>query len=71
MAKTATERLNTKKEMKKVVLEKDFAGIKAGQLMLVGTPQMIDAYIRTIPAGETRTVHRLRNELARKNKCMD
>ena len=69
MAKTATERLLAKKAPKKVVLDKDFAGIKAGQRMLVGTPQMIDRYIRKIPSGETRTLHRLRNELARRNKC--
>lgn len=69
MAKTAREKLRQDKAPKKVVLEKDFAGIKAGQRMLVGTPQMIDAYIREIPSGETRTIPRLRNELARREKC--
>jgi hypothetical protein len=69
MAKTATEKLKQKKDKKKVVLEKDFAGIKAGQLMLVGTPQMIDAYIRKIPRGKFKSMHQLRNELARRNKC--
>ncbi|MEL7535857.1 MAG: hypothetical protein AAFZ58_07990 [Pseudomonadota bacterium] len=69
MAKTATEKLRQNKATKKVVLDKDFAGIKAGQRMLVGTPQMMDAYIRKIPFGETRTMQRLRNELARRNKC--
>ena len=69
MAKSARDRLRQKKEKKKVVLEKDFAGIKAGQLMLVGTPQMVDAYIRKIPSGKTKTMHQLRNELARRNKC--
>lgn len=69
MPLTAVEKLNRKKEKKKVVLEKDFAGIKAGQLMLVGTPMMLDAYIRKVPAGKTKTMHQLRNELARRNKC--
>lgn len=69
MAKTATERLAQKKDPKKIVLDKDFAGIKAGQLMLVGTPQMVDKYVRKIPEGETRTMIRVRNELARRNKC--
>ncbi|MEM1261354.1 MAG: hypothetical protein AAGH76_03080 [Pseudomonadota bacterium] len=69
MAKTATERLNDKKHPKKVVLEKDFAGIKAGTRMLVGTPQMIDNYVRKIPFGETRGIARLRNELARRHRC--
>jgi len=69
MAKTAMQRLQAKKDPKKVILDKDFAGIKAGQRMLVGTPKMIDQYIQKIPAGEERSVSRLRNELARRNKC--
>lgn len=69
MAKSAKEKLNAEKQSKKVVLDKDFAGIKAGQLMLVGTPRMIDNYIRKIPHGKVRTINRLRNELARKNGC--
>ena len=69
MAKSATERLSEKKSPKKILMDKDFAGIKAGQLMLVGTPQMIDRYIRKIPSGETRNLVRVRNELARRNKC--
>lgn len=69
MAKTATEKLKQKKDKKKVVLEQNFAGIQAGQLMLVGTPQMIDAYIRKIPRGKFKSMHQLRNALARRNKC--
>lgn len=69
MAKTATEKLNEKKPAKKVVLERDFAGIKAGQRMLVGTPRMVADYMAKIPFGETRTIHRLRNEIARNHRC--
>lgn len=69
MPRSATERLAQKKEKKTVILEKDFAGIKAGQLMLVGTPQIIDAYIKKVPRGKTKTVHQLRNELARRHRC--
>lgn len=69
MAKSARERLQQKKTLKKVVLDQDFAGIRKGQRMLVGTPQMIDSYIREIPSGETRTIQRLRNELARREGC--
>ncbi len=50
-------------------LDKDFAGIKAGSMLFVGTPQIIDAYVRSVPAGETRTIERMRRELARKNQC--
>jgi 6-O-methylguanine DNA methyltransferase, DNA binding domain len=62
-------KLNVKKLPKRVTLDKDFAGIKAGSMLYVGTPQLIDEYVRKIPYGEVRTIVRLRNELARKNKC--
>ena len=66
---TATEKLCRKKTEKKVRLEADFAGIKAGQMMFVATPLIVDAYIRAIPEGEHRTVPGMRNELARRNRC--
>ena len=69
MAKTARERLAQKKDKKIVVLDHEFAGIKSGQKMFVATPQIVDDYIRRIPFGETRTIVRLRNELARKHRC--
>ncbi len=69
MAKTAAERLAAKKEPKKVVLEKDFAGIKKGSLLFVGTPQIVAEYMRRIPYGQTRTIDRMRRELARRRKC--
>jgi 6-O-methylguanine DNA methyltransferase, DNA binding domain len=62
-------KLNVKKLPKRVKLDKDFAGIKAGSMLYVGTPQLIDDYVKKIPYGEVRTIVRLRNELARKNKC--
>jgi hypothetical protein len=69
MALSATEKLCRKKKEKKVRLESDFAGIKAGQMMFVATPMIVDAYIRAIPMGQHRTVPGMRNELARRNKC--
>ena len=69
MPKTARERLAQKKDKKVVVLDHQFAGIKSGQKMFVATPQIVDEYIRRIPFGETRTIVRLRNELARKHRC--
>lgn len=69
MAKSAREHLATKKSPKKVRIEKDFAGVKAGQLLFVGTPQIVADYIARIPYGETRTVPRLRNEIARRRRC--
>jgi hypothetical protein len=49
----------------KVVLHTDFAGVKAGTTMLIAAPEVIARWIAAIPPGETRTISRLRNELAR------
>jgi hypothetical protein len=64
-----TARLDAKKLPKRVRLDKDFAGIKAGSMLFVGTPQIINHYVREVPLGETRTIERMRRELARKNQC--
>lgn len=68
MAKSAKEHLNADKQPKMVVLDKDFAGVKKGQKLFVATPQIVDAYIRKIPYGETRTIERMRRELAHRRK---
>lgn len=44
--------------------DKDFAGIKTGQMMLIPTPMLIDAYIRQIPQGKEVDVATLRKDLA-------
>jgi hypothetical protein len=49
-----------------VMLHADFAGVKAGNTMLISSPADIANYIERIPRGETRSIDRLRNELARK-----
>jgi hypothetical protein len=49
-----------------VMLHTDFAGVKAGNTMLISSPGDIAVYVARIPRGETRTMDRLRNELARK-----
>ena len=64
MAKTAAEQLQANKKPKRVVLDKDFAGIKAGSTLFVATPQLVDQYIRSIPPGEQRSVAVMRDELA-------
>jgi hypothetical protein len=66
---TWTDKFIAKRAPKRVRLETDFAGIKAGTMMLVGTPEMFAAYLCKIPAGQTRTIERTRNELARQNDC--
>jgi hypothetical protein len=57
------------KQHKIVKLETDFAGIKAGAILFVATREIIEVYMHSIPFGECRTIHRLRNELARKYNC--
>ncbi|MGL4239304.1 hypothetical protein [Tabrizicola sp.] len=60
------KRFNAAKPPHVVTLHTDFAGVKAGNTMLISSPGDIAAYIAKIPPGETRTIDRLRNELARK-----
>lgn len=60
------KRFETAKPAHVVMLQKDFAGVKAGTMMLISSPGDIAAYLAQIPKGETRTIAGLRNELARK-----
>lgn len=69
MAKSAKEHLNSSKQPKIVVLDKDFAGVKKGQKLFVATPKIVDDYINKIPYGETRTIETMRRELSRRRKC--
>lgn len=63
------KRFDKAKPPKTVMLHTDFAGIRAGTVMYVGSPGVIANYISGIPPGETRTVERMRNELARRNNA--
>jgi hypothetical protein len=47
-----------------VKAEKGFAGIKTGQMMLIPTPALVDAYIRQVPKGNTINIQQLRKDLA-------
>jgi len=58
-----------RKQPKTVRLEFDFAGIPSGSLMFVATPEILEAYIRQIPYGETRTIIAMRREIARRRRC--
>ncbi|MCB0635770.1 MAG: hypothetical protein KDC54_04100 [Lewinella sp.] len=46
------------------VVDKDFAGMKAGQLMLIATPRIIDDYVRQIPPGHLVDPKTMREDLA-------
>lgn len=47
----------------------DIAGMKAGQIMLVPSPAIVDAFIRQIPRGTSMDVRTLRHRLARRYRA--
>jgi hypothetical protein len=49
-----------------VILHADFAGVKAGQTMLISSPEEIGSYVASIARGEIRTIARMRSDLARR-----
>ena len=67
MPKTAAERLKDSKPEKRVVLDKDFAGVKAGKTLYVANPNIVDQYVRAIPAGQSRSIVQMREDLAKSN----
>ena len=68
-AKTWTDRLNDPRPHTVKAAPINIAGMKAGEIMLVPTPRIVDAFIRTIPAGKGMDVKTLRQKLARKYKA--
>lgn len=56
------------KVAKRVVLETRFAGIAAGSVLFVATPEIVAAYIARIPAGASKSIEQMRRELARRHK---
>lgn len=56
---------HTQPQVKKA--DKDFADIKAGQIMLIPTPLVVDEYIRQIPKGTSITQETLRRDLAQEH----
>ena len=69
MAQTAIERLNKAESPKVVILEKDFAGIRAGSSMFVATPKIVDEFINKMPQGRFVTMPELRADLAIEYDC--
>ena len=67
--KSAREKLAVKKQIKKVVMDKTWGGMKPGDTMLVATPLMVDAHVRSIPHGKTETIPELRDALAKAEAC--
>ena len=45
-------------------LDKNFSDLKAGQKMLISSPEKIANYIKKIPKGKTKTLKEMRLDLA-------
>jgi hypothetical protein len=69
MPKTWKEKYNNGRQPVVEVLDKNFADLKAGTTMLISTPEEVDAEVRTIPKGETRSVLQIRQALAKKHNA--
>lgn len=65
--KTWTERLNDGKTHEVKPAPIDIAGMKAGQMMLVPTARLVDAFIRRIRKGRSVDAKQLRDMLAKQH----
>lgn len=62
--KTWMDKFSQPREPKVKKIEIDFAGIPANSKMLIATPAIIDAYIRSIPSGKFVSIEKMRKDLA-------
>ena len=62
--KTWEEKLNIDRKPVIEKADKSFGGIQAGQIMLIPTPRVVDAYIRQIPRGSHVNMTTIRKDLA-------
>ena len=65
MRKTWEQKFHNGRAPHVAVLDKPYAGLRAGQRLFIASPALIDARIRAIPPGETMEPAALRAELAR------
>ena len=69
MAKSWTDRLNDPRPHQVKPAPINIAGMKKGEIMLVPTARIVDAFIRGIPSGQAMDAKTLRQKLARKYKA--
>ncbi len=69
MAKTWSEKFNDPRPHQVKPAPRDMAGMKKGEIMLIPSPKIIDAFIRTIPVGTGMDVPTMRKKLAKKYKA--
>jgi len=69
MPKTWTEKFNSQQTHQVKPAPIDIAGMKKGEIMLIPTPKIIDAFIAKIPRGSSMDVKTLRTKLAKTYKA--
>ncbi|HEY0411921.1 MAG TPA: hypothetical protein VGD66_02120 [Allosphingosinicella sp.] len=67
MAKTWKQKLEGGRPAHVEILDKPFGGALPGAKMLVATPRLVDDYMRNVPAGESRSIARMRTDLAQRH----
>jgi len=67
--KTWTEKLHDPRPYEVKLAPMDIAGMKKGEVMLIPSPKIVDAFIRRIPQGKSMDVKTFRQKLARKYKA--
>lgn len=63
------KRFGSAKDPHVVMLSSPFAGVPSGAMMLISSPGEIARYVAAIPSGETRSIARLRSDLAKRAKA--
>ena len=64
MKKTWIEKYNQPRDKTIKILDKDFADMKAGEKMLIATPQIINKYVNQIPSSFLVDMKTMRKDLA-------
>lgn len=67
--KTWTEKLNNPAPLEIKPVPVNIAGMKAGQIMLIPTPKIVDDFIRAIPKGKCMQVKTMRQQLAAQHQA--
>lgn len=62
--KSWQEKLNIDRQPVVERSDKHFAGVKEGDMLLIPTPRLVDAYIRNIPKGHHSDLATMRKDLA-------
>jgi hypothetical protein len=62
--KSWQEKLNIDRKPVVEKADKDFGGVRAGQMMLIPTPKIVDEYVRRIPKGKQADISTIRKDLA-------